>query len=499
MKRFVLFLAVVSLLISSGFAQTKVLGRPIVSKMDDEIAPYISANGRVMVFMLKDFRNPHFTIVYSEKKSGEWTRPVEITETIKHGKLLLEGGYCLTQDGQTLYFSTKRHPSIGDYDIWVTHLNNGSWSTPENIGKPINSKFRDAFPSISADGNTLYFSRSLAHSSGHDTDCSQLMMSKKNGSMWSEPVPITELNTGCETAPKILADNQTLIFSSKRNGKNKFDFYMSRLGKNGWESPELIDAISTEENDLYCSMAADGKYVFHSLRIGESMDLAKTKLEEEDRPKTVRIYRFRGYDETLNGKLVIRDVVSKKSAAKMKLNKTYKTVYLPEGGWYDVSYYAKDKVYYSEFIDATGDSFKHGMENRSIKLSEVVSGTTFELSAVFNADSTRLDDVKSLFEFKRAARLIREYDGEAMLTFVALQIPIVVDTLVLATDSLADSLTVVPVSIPESIKLKPEEEFVHNIYTELKKYLKEPEKLTYKVVYLPASSEKIGELWVDFE
>jgi hypothetical protein len=499
MKRFVLFLAVVSLLISSGFAQTKVLGRPIVSKMDDEIAPVISANGRTMVFMLKDFRNPHFTIAYSEKKSGEWTRPVEITTTIKHGKLLLEGGYCLTQDGQTLYFSTKRHPSIGDYDIWVTHLNNGNWSTPENIGKPINSKFADAFPSISSDGNTLYFSRSLAHSHGYDANCSQLMMSKKKGSMWSEPVPISELNTGCETAPKILADNQTMIFSSKRNGKDDFDFYMSRLGKDGWGSPELIEAISTEENDLYCSMAAEGKYVFHSLRVGESMDLARTKLSEEFRPKTVRMYRFRGYDETLNGKLVIRDVVNKKSAGKMKLNKTYKTVYLPEGGWYDVSYYAKDKVYYSEFIDATGDSFKHGMENRSIKLSAVAGGSAFELSVIFNSDSSRLDDVKSLFEFKRAARLIREYEGQATLTFVALEIPIVVDTSLVTIDSLSDSIVVAPVSVPETIKLKPEEELVHNVYAELKKYLKEPEKLTYKVDYLPASSGKIGELWVTFE
>lgn len=502
MKRILLFFILVFSMFSVGFSQTKVLGRPIVSKMDDEIAPYIAANGRSMVFMQRDFRHPHFTIVYSEKKNGEWTRPVDVDPPSKHGKLLLKGSYCLTEDGTTLYFSSKRHPSVGDYDIWVSHLKNGAWSAPENIGKPVNSKFADTYPSISSDGNTMYFSRSLGYSHNNTANCSQLMMSKKRGSMWSEAVPVKELNAGCELAPRIMADNQTMIFASKRNGKKDFDFYMSRKENGVWGKAALVSEISTDEDDLFCSMAADGKFVFHDKRVGESVDLVRTILSETDRPKTVRMYRFRGFDESLSGRLVIRDVLNKKTSAKTKLSKTYKTLYLPEGSWYDVSYYAKDKIYYSEFIDATDESFRFGMENRSVKLKSVVKGVEFELTGFFNADSSRLDQQKSLFEFKRAARLIREYNGVGTLVFSVLEEPVLEDTLTTQMDSLkdsiSDSLVVAPVIVkaPKTIKLKREEEFTHRVYSELKKYLKEPEKLNYKVEYLPEGSDKIGQLWI---
>jgi hypothetical protein len=47
----------------------------------------------------------------------------------------------------TLYFSSKGHSSMGGYDIFksVYNWNSKSWSTPENLGFPINSPFDDFF------------------------------------------------------------------------------------------------------------------------------------------------------------------------------------------------------------------------------------------------------------------------------------------------------------------------------------------------------------------
>ncbi|MDR0667358.1 MAG: OmpA family protein [Prevotellaceae bacterium] len=61
-------------------------------------------------------------------------------------------------DGKTLYFSSKGHPGMGGYDIYKTKFENGQWTTPENLGYPINTAGNDVFFSISASGRHGYYS-----------------------------------------------------------------------------------------------------------------------------------------------------------------------------------------------------------------------------------------------------------------------------------------------------------------------------------------------------
>jgi outer membrane protein OmpA-like peptidoglycan-associated protein/Tol biopolymer transport system component len=61
-------------------------------------------------------------------------------------------------DGKTLFFSSKGHPGMGGYDIFKTTFENGQWSTPENLGYPINTAGNDVFFSVSASGRHGYYS-----------------------------------------------------------------------------------------------------------------------------------------------------------------------------------------------------------------------------------------------------------------------------------------------------------------------------------------------------
>ncbi|MDR2361754.1 MAG: OmpA family protein [Prevotellaceae bacterium] len=61
-------------------------------------------------------------------------------------------------DGKTLFFSSKGHPGMGGYDIFKTTFENGQWSTPENLGYPINTAGDDVFFSVSASGRHGYYS-----------------------------------------------------------------------------------------------------------------------------------------------------------------------------------------------------------------------------------------------------------------------------------------------------------------------------------------------------
>jgi hypothetical protein len=66
----------------------------------------------------------------------------------------------LHPDGTTLYFSSKGHNTMGDYDVFKTTLNleTNAFSTPENLGFPINTVNNDIFFVLNASGSHGYYS-----------------------------------------------------------------------------------------------------------------------------------------------------------------------------------------------------------------------------------------------------------------------------------------------------------------------------------------------------
>jgi hypothetical protein len=71
------------------------------------------------------------------------------------------GHPSLSADGQRLFFVSDMPGGNGGTDIYVCHKVDGRWGEPENLGPTINTPHNEVFPFIAADG-TLYFS-----SNGH--------------------------------------------------------------------------------------------------------------------------------------------------------------------------------------------------------------------------------------------------------------------------------------------------------------------------------------------
>ncbi len=69
-----------------------------------------------------------------------------------------ETGLFLQRNGRELYFSSRGHNSMGGFDIFKSEFVNGQWTTPENIGYPVNTPGDDVFFSISANGKHGYYS-----------------------------------------------------------------------------------------------------------------------------------------------------------------------------------------------------------------------------------------------------------------------------------------------------------------------------------------------------
>jgi len=96
-------------------------------------------------------------------ENGKWSNLVELDKNINSSQYNIPS-VNLSKDGNTIYFTTTRKDGFGGKDIYKSSKNEeGKWNVAENLGDKINTKFDEDAPFISDDGKTIYFS-----SKGHD-------------------------------------------------------------------------------------------------------------------------------------------------------------------------------------------------------------------------------------------------------------------------------------------------------------------------------------------
>ncbi len=96
----------------------------------------------------------HLKIYKSIKVNGEWVEPTELPFNSDDYST---GHPALGPDGKLLYFVSDMPGSIGESDIFVVDiLEDGSYSTPRNLGPEINTEKKEMFPFVT--DKKLYFS-----------------------------------------------------------------------------------------------------------------------------------------------------------------------------------------------------------------------------------------------------------------------------------------------------------------------------------------------------
>ncbi len=155
-------------------------------------------------------------LYYSELEGVVWQKPIKFGPNINSEHL--EPSASFTSDMRTLYFSSNRPGGIGDLDIYrVVKLPNGEWSLPQSLGEVINTKYSDDAPFIHPDGKTLYFS-SKGHSTMGNYDIFKSDLNEDG--TWSPPENLGyPINTTDDDIYFVLsADGKRGYFSSGRSG-----------------------------------------------------------------------------------------------------------------------------------------------------------------------------------------------------------------------------------------------------------------------------------------
>jgi hypothetical protein len=137
----------------------------------------------------------------------------------------IECSPSLSPDGNTLYFVSDRSGGYGGKDIWASErLSNGKWSTPYNLGKDVNTAKDEESPFIMSDGATLYFSSKGTYSfGGYDI----FTTTQNDDGLWSEPEnPGAPLNSTSDDYFFITnSDGVSAYYSSDKMEKGNQNIY----------------------------------------------------------------------------------------------------------------------------------------------------------------------------------------------------------------------------------------------------------------------------------
>ena len=237
----------------------------VVNTKDEEYVNMLSFDGSQLLFTRKMSLNNGFQkefLFVSQWDGEQWTEPQQLAFT-DFPEDVDPAAAFISADGKKLYLTGCGWKRDSGCDLYVSEMVDGQWSMPQAIRGGVNTNSWDSQPCVSSDGRELYF---VSRRNGN----ADIYRSLRNADgTWSEPQNLGEpINTkGKEMAPFLHPDGRTLYFSSDKHiGMGGFDLFMSRRGEDGqWQQPvNLGFPINTSGDEINFFVAADGKTAFVS-------------------------------------------------------------------------------------------------------------------------------------------------------------------------------------------------------------------------------------------
>ena len=177
----------------------------------------------------------------------------------------------ITADGQTIMFTRQNKPSknsmgstIEQEDFYISYLSDNEWQRAVNAGYPINTSQNEGAQTLSSGGNYMFFT--ACNRPGGLGSC-DLYFSSYDKNQWSVPVNVgAPVNSSSwESQPSISSDDKILFFSSSRpGGLGGKDIWYSVLNdKNKWTAPVNMGSnINSEGDEMSPFIHFDGKTLY---------------------------------------------------------------------------------------------------------------------------------------------------------------------------------------------------------------------------------------------
>jgi hypothetical protein len=205
-----------------------------------------------------DDGNPRFS---------DWSSPANVGPPVNSS--FVEQGPAISKDGLSLYFQCTNCPGgVGGTDIWVSQRArvDEPWGAPQNLGPNINTTANEGGASVSTDGHTLFFISNRPGGFGANDLYMARRRDKRDDLGWQSGVNLgSAVNTSfTEAAPQPAEDEATgttsLYFNSDRpEGIGGNDIYMTtRLADGSFGPPLLVRELSSSLSDQGVAIRKDG-------------------------------------------------------------------------------------------------------------------------------------------------------------------------------------------------------------------------------------------------
>ncbi|MES2387412.1 MAG: OmpA family protein [Bacteroidota bacterium] len=174
---------------------------------------------------------------------------------------------CMTADKEQIFFTARKgsNNAEDDENLYTSAKRNGLWEVPHSVGSSINTFYNEGTASVSADGRLMVFAAAEGHEGKGGVD---LFISRKLGEEWEEPENLVAINSNAfESQPSLSADGNTIYFVSDRpGGFGRYDIWVSRRENEGkWGVPKnLGPVINTPDAEFGPFIHGNGQTLFFS-------------------------------------------------------------------------------------------------------------------------------------------------------------------------------------------------------------------------------------------
>ncbi len=168
---------------SGSWSKATVIGKQ-VNTTYDEIVAGLSKDGQTIFVHYNEYSLIE-SIFSSRRRRTRFDALVSLEKV--NTKVNKEEGICYSLNEDTMFFASTRPGGFGGLDIYrMIKLPNEEWSDAQNLGSTINSPYDDNYPNISNDGKTFYFA-SKGHISMGGYDLFKSTIDSTTGE-WTTPV-----------------------------------------------------------------------------------------------------------------------------------------------------------------------------------------------------------------------------------------------------------------------------------------------------------------------
>ena len=266
------------------WTDAKNLGKPVNQQGPNGVAS-VSTDGNSLLLINKyqpsGVVTPEGASMTTRNKAGGWSFPKPINIIDWYNKDKNQVDFYLANSGKTLLIAAERDGTMGGLDLYVSFLQQfGIWSKPLNIGKSINSKGQDFAPFLASDDKTLYFASDGAGGYGK-TD---IFMSKRLDSTWTRWSKPKNLGPNINSKSRdeyytVSAQGKYAYLISDRTGVEKSrDIYRIQLEPEFRPEPVILVTGRVLDQNTQQPVAARVRY--ESLVTGEELGTAVTNPDD---------------------------------------------------------------------------------------------------------------------------------------------------------------------------------------------------------------------------